>query len=185
MQTFTIDSDNDITFHASLKQTEGKQEGTETFTSSRELDKLAARWPAARLIEIWNSLPGVVPVKKFTSRKLAVTRIWKAVQHLKPAGGAHSPHVPTKQEGRGKKATRKTAARTRTTSKTAQIIALLRQPTGATLKAIMRATGWQAHSVRGFVSGQLGKKMGLRVKSFQREGERVYRIQGKGRVSQV
>ena len=55
-------------------------------------------------------------------------------------------------------------------------------PAGSTLKAIMRATGWQAHSVRGFVSGQLGKKMGLRVKSFRREGERVYRVQGKGRV---
>jgi hypothetical protein len=59
------------------------------------------------------------------------------------------------------------------------VIALLQQPTGASLKAIMQATGWQAHSVRGFVSGQLGKKMGLRVSSFQREGERVYRIQGR------
>jgi hypothetical protein len=40
----------------------------------------------------------------------------------------------------------------------------------------MRATGWQAHSVRGFISGQLGKKMGLRVRSFERDGERVYAI---------
>ena len=60
-----------------------------------------------------------------------------------------------------------------------QVIALLQQPTGATLKAMMKATGWQAHSVRGFVSGQLGKKMGLRVSSFRREDERVYRIQGR------
>jgi hypothetical protein len=56
------------------------------------------------------------------------------------------------------------------------VIALLRQPTGATLKTVMRATGWQAHSVRGFISGQLGKKMGLRVRSFERDGERVYAI---------
>jgi Protein of unknown function (DUF3489) len=42
----------------------------------------------------------------------------------------------------------------------------------------MKATGWQAHSVRGFLSGQLGKKMGLRVRSFQRNGERVYAIKG-------
>ena len=42
----------------------------------------------------------------------------------------------------------------------------------------MRATGWQAHSVRGFISGHLGKKLGLRVKSLQREGERVYAIRG-------
>jgi hypothetical protein len=61
-------------------------------------------------------------------------------------------------------------------TKTAQVIALLRQARGASLKAIMRTTGWQAHSVRGFISGQLGKKMGLRVRSFQRDGERVYII---------
>jgi len=40
------------------------------------------------------------------------------------------------------------------------------------------ATGWQAHSVRGFISAQLSKRMGLRVKSFTREGQRVYRIRG-------
>ena len=42
----------------------------------------------------------------------------------------------------------------------------------------MRATGWQAHSVRGFISGALGKKMGLRVESKQDNGERVYSIAG-------
>jgi hypothetical protein len=54
----------------------------------------------------------------------------------------------------------------------------MRQPKGGTLKAIMRATGWQAHSVRGFISGQLVKKMGLGVGSFARDGERVYIIKG-------
>ena len=56
MQTFTIDSENNITFHASLKQTEGSAEGTETFSSPKELGKLAAHWPGPRLVEIWNSL---------------------------------------------------------------------------------------------------------------------------------
>jgi hypothetical protein len=55
-------------------------------------------------------------------------------------------------------------------------MALLKRPEGATLKAIMAATGWQAHSVRGFLSGQLNKRMGLKVKSFKRDGERVYRV---------
>ena len=88
--------------------------------------------------------------------------------------------MATTKGSAGKKASRKARPQARATSKTAQVIALLQQPTGATLKTIMKATGWQAQSVRGFVSGQLGKKMGLRVKSFQREGERVYRILGRG-----
>jgi hypothetical protein len=56
------------------------------------------------------------------------------------------------------------------------IISLLREPGGATLKGIMASTGWQAHSVRGFISAQLVKKRKLKVKSFKRNGERVYKI---------
>ena len=66
--------------------------------------------------------------------------------------------------------------RKRVATKADQILALLRQPSGATLQSITKATGWQAHSVRGFISGHLVKKMGLRVKSFRRDGERVYAI---------
>ena len=61
-------------------------------------------------------------------------------------------------------------------SKTARVIALLERPKGATLKELMRATGWQTHSVRGLISGQLKKKLKLKVRSFKREGERVYSI---------
>jgi len=61
-------------------------------------------------------------------------------------------------------------------TKAAIVIALLQEPSGATLKAIMAATGWQSHSVRGFISAQLLKKRKLKVKSFKREGERVYKI---------
>jgi hypothetical protein len=54
----------------------------------------------------------------------------------------------------------------------------LRRPEGATLADIMSATGWQAHSVRGFLSGALGKKMGLTIESLKTpEGARAYRIQ--------
>jgi hypothetical protein len=56
------------------------------------------------------------------------------------------------------------------------VLALLRQTSGATLRALMAATGWQAHSVRGFISGQLTKKRGLKVRSFKRDGERVYSV---------
>jgi hypothetical protein len=62
-------------------------------------------------------------------------------------------------------------------SKKAEILALIERPHGATLAEIMKATGWQAHSVRGFVSGTLGKKMGLVIASDKREdGQRVYRL---------
>ena len=71
----------------------------------------------------------------------------------------------------------KKAGPARDGSKAAKIIDLLKRPNGATLAEIMKATDWQAHSVRGFISGSLGKKMGLTVASAKREnGERVYSI---------
>jgi hypothetical protein len=57
------------------------------------------------------------------------------------------------------------------------VLALLRRPQGATLKEMMQATGWQPHSVRGFLSGALRKKMSLKIKSGKRgNGERVYSV---------
>jgi hypothetical protein len=65
-------------------------------------------------------------------------------------------------------------------TKTAKILSLLQRPGGASLQELRKATGWQPHSVRGFLSGALKKKMGLPVQSTKREnGERVYRIAGK------
>jgi hypothetical protein len=69
------------------------------------------------------------------------------------------------------------AAVPRPGTKTAKILALLRRPNGATLQELRKATGWQAHSVRGFLSGALKKKMGLRVDSAHRsDGERTYQV---------
>jgi hypothetical protein len=176
MPTFTIDTENNITVFASLKDIEGIGEGTEIFSSAEDLAALATKWPGVRLVEIWNSLPGVEPVERFTSRQVAVTRIWKAIQHRQPGGAAHRRRVEAKKSSARKKASRIARPAVRENSKTARVIALLRKPTGASLKTIMRATGWQAHSVRGFISGQLGKKMGLRVRSFEHDGQRVYAI---------
>jgi len=62
-------------------------------------------------------------------------------------------------------------------SKTAKVLHLLQRSGGVTLKDLMKATNWQAHSVRGFLSGALGKKMGLKVESTKREdGDRVYSL---------
>ena len=64
----------------------------------------------------------------------------------------------------------KTAKSARDGSKTAKILDLLKRPGGATAKELMKATGWQPHSVRGFLSGTVGKKMGLAVTSTKSRG---------------
>ena len=99
MKTFTIETEsNNITAHATKREAALAPNG-ESFSNLEELAELAANWPAPRLIEIWNSIPGNAPIKKFTDRKTAATRIWKAVQSLGdsiPGESAMEPEaVPT------------------------------------------------------------------------------------------
>jgi hypothetical protein len=79
-----------------------------------------------------------------------------------------------------KKAVPKSAAakpKAKPTSKTEAVIALLKRPDGATLAEIVKSTSWQAHSVRGFISGTLGKKLGLKVASSKdANGARRYAL---------
>ena len=196
MATFNIDAENNIT---ALGSQQADFEG-EIFASQTELADLAAKWPANRLIDVWNGIPGLTPVKKFADRKSAVARIWKAIQSLdggdvtEPATAApklaSKAKAPAKQGKKAKGTTKAKAAKgkrrakggdkpavARDGSKKAEVLGLLQRKGGATLAQIIKATGWQAHSVRGFISGALGKKMGLTVNSVRRDdGERVYSI---------
>ena len=85
--------------------------------------------------------------------------------------------TPKERANRQKRAKPPKPAAARQGSKTAKVLDLLIRPNGATLKELMKATGWQPHSVRGILSGTVGKKMGLTVTSTKDvKGERTYSV---------
>ncbi len=94
--------------------------------------------------------------------------------HVAPATGKSA-----KKSSSAKKAPkgRRKAAVAHDGSKVAKILDLLKRPGGATATELRKATGWQPHSVRGFLSGTVGKKMGLKVASTKGDtGERSYSV---------
>jgi hypothetical protein len=104
------------------------------------------------------------PSRNASATATANARIAKRGAHTvkaKPSGKAAHVKKPAPRRG----------------TKTTKILGLLKRPGGVTLKQLMKATGWQAHSVRGFLSGTLGKKMGTPAESSKRaDGERAYRL---------
>jgi len=173
---FAVDADNTIAVFTSVEKPPPKGRAAR-FTNPKQLAALAAHWPSGRLVEIWNNLPGVRKLAKFTNRQTGVRRIWRAIEQLEPHVGAHAATGGDKTSSRGKPASpSEQPVVARTDTKAARVIALLKLPAGATLNAIMALTGWQSHSVRGFITAHVRKKMNYRVQSFKRGGERVYRI---------
>jgi hypothetical protein len=201
--TFTIDTDNNISAFATQEEAAATiTTAYEVFTSEKELAQLAAAWPAERLVAIWNSLPGVKPLKTFKTAKTGASKIWASIQGLGDAATPAKPKAEKKAKGGAKvakgapakgKATKKAApakpapkakkgakklesSGPRVGSRTAQVVAMLQRKNGANLAKIMDKMGWQKHTVRGFMAGAM-KKAGYAVESFKLVGgERSYRI---------
>jgi len=100
---------------------------------------------------------GVPPVQKFTNREIALERIWRFL---------HPPEQTTPRKAAEQKNP------FRQGSKAAQVYAMLGRPEGAATREIEQLTGWQRHSVRGFLSAGV-RKQGYKLRLFLRAGERV------------
>jgi hypothetical protein len=123
-------------------------------------DIVTSDLPAGRLAALWNALPGIAPVAKFKDRRTAARRLWAAFEKL--------PRSAPVKLARPEK--------TRADTKQAQVILMFQRIGGATVAEIAAAMDWQAHTVRGMISGALKKKLGLDVVSSKEKRGRVYRI---------
>jgi hypothetical protein len=166
MYIFVVDAESRITARAATNIPKLDH----SFADPKELARLVASWPGKRLVEIWNKLPHTKKVLRFTDRNTAIQRIWEAVQEMAP-----SPRKQSAASGRTRAPAKTNPFGARDGTKSGRIMALLMRPSGATLQDIMAETGWQAHSVRGFISGQ-SRRLGFRIKSFKQGEKRVYRI---------
>ena len=172
MKMFVIDNAGKI----SAVQPESVTEGQTTFTTDSELAGVTSEWPSGK--------PGrdLEP----TTRSDRGSEVYgPQVCRLRGSGRPFRPSSLLLPRCRPRKPVRRLARAGRPlaeagapkANKTATVLDLLRGEGGATLDDIMSATGWQAHSVRGFISGVLGKRMGLTVESAKREdGKRAYSL---------
>jgi hypothetical protein len=111
---------------------------------------------------------------KASSSKVSKTKAAKAPKAKKPVHKARQSK--NKAPGGAAPASNSKASKL---TKSSQCLTLLRRSEGATIEELMAATGWQSHSVRGFLSGAVKRKLGLPVTSaVGQDGTRRYRVAG-------
>ena len=115
----------------------------------------AAPLSGKRLLALWNALPGAEKRRKVGDREAMIDQLWAAIEALPD---------PDQQSA------------TKRSSKQDAVLAMLQRAEGATVDEVASAMGWQRHTVRGFFSGTLKKKLGMTLASAQEERGRVYRI---------
>jgi hypothetical protein len=89
---------------------------------------------------------------------------------------SHTKVAPAKRAKKSARNGRVASGSTRGGTKQETVLGLLKQTKGTTIAAIMKATGWQQHSVRGFFAGVVRKKLGLTLTSKKADGERIYHV---------
>src|SRR5262249_28555123 len=136
MRTYIIGNDG----IALCRETPAAVNGGEMVISSKE-ELLAAPLNGKRLLALWNALPGVDKRRRVGDRAALIEQLWSAIERLPDPEPRGDPKRPSKQD---------------------VVIALLRQPEGATVDEVASVTGWQRHTVRGVFSGSLKKSSGSR-----------------------
>jgi hypothetical protein len=182
MNIFTIDSDNNTSVHATRKSAHASRmrvfDSAETLATQIDSNK--------RLVEIWNSLTGVTPVTRFTSRAVAVKRIFAELQKLAApvAEGATGRNDETARRMTAAKRSpapiHKPSAKAepKTGSKKQIVLDLISRKNGASLEELTVALEWQKHSVRGFIT-TLRKTINIEFFKTD-EGVRTYRTSQTG-----
>ncbi len=103
------------------------------------------------------------------------TKTTPARKQRKPKAAKKAPRKPAAKKS-SKPTSRKPKPKAPRVTKQAKVIEALSRPEGATIAEIMEMTGWQEHSVRGFISGAVKKKLGLSVERITEDGRGSYRI---------
>ena len=187
---FRIDTDGGISAYPAKTEAQAAvaADGGEIFASQAEFTEIGSRLPMQTLVDTWNSLTGVTPVKKFKDRATAAKRIWEMVDTtLAPVMAASFAPATKATKAKAPKEPRtktpnldttsptpdtKTPAPAREGSKKAQAIAMLER--GTTREELETAFGWLPHTTRGFLS-ILGKTRAIEVTKGE-NGVRTYRL---------